>query len=156
MTSTCGYMYCDLLARQSFDCHSRTCPHGFCRLCLQVVLHGLPIRPAFSQRQPPPWKLRKQLGLRRDEPAVLLVGGGEGMGPVEKTVASIAAGPGARVQLVVVCGRNAKLVTRLSERVQSFTSQPYLASPSSKEHEGSVLRLRDSAQDSNHEPGMFS
>ena len=82
-------------------------------------MHGLPIRPAFTKRQPPRRKLRKQLGLRRDEPAVFLVGGGEGMGPVERTVESIAAGPGARVQLVVVCGRNAKLVKRLSEKVRS-------------------------------------
>jgi hypothetical protein len=89
-------------------------------LFFQVVLHGLPIRPAFSKRQPPRRKLRKQLGLRRDEPAVFLVGGGEGMGPVERTVDSIAAGPGPRVQLVVVCGRNAKLVKRLSEKVRSL------------------------------------
>ena len=80
-------------------------------------MHGLPIRPAFSKRQPPRRKLRKQLGLRRDGPAVLLVGGGEGMGPVERTVNAIAAGPGAKVQLVVVCGRNEKLVKRLTDKV---------------------------------------
>ena len=82
-------------------------------------MHGLPIRPAFSKRQPPRRKLRKQLGLRREGPAVLLVGGGEGMGPVERTVNAIAAGPGAKLQLVVVCGRNEKLVKRLSEKVST-------------------------------------
>ncbi len=50
---------------------------------------------------------------------MLLVGGGEGMGPVERTVNAIAAGPGAKLQLVVVCGRNEKLVKRLSEKVST-------------------------------------
>ena len=93
-------------------------------LMSQVVVHGLPIRPAFSKRQPPRRKLRKQLGLRRAGPAVLLVGGGEGMGPVERTVNAIAAGPGAKVQLVVVCGRNEKLVKRLSDKVLRQNTSP--------------------------------
>lgn len=42
--------------------------------------------------------------------------GGEGMGPVEKTVDGLAAALGAECQLVVVCGRNAKLVQRLSSK----------------------------------------
>ena len=81
------------------------------------MVHGLPIRPAFSQAPPPRSKLRRQLGLRAELPAVLLVGGGEGMGPVEKTVSSIARAVGPRVQLVVICGRNERLIRRLSEKV---------------------------------------
>ena len=49
-------------------------------------------------------------------PAILLVGGGEGMGPVEQTVASLAAAIGAGCQVVVICGRNAKLVAKLESR----------------------------------------
>jgi 1,2-diacylglycerol 3-beta-galactosyltransferase len=79
-------------------------------------LYGLPIRPAFSQRFPAKKKLRKSLGLLLDTPAVLLVGGGEGMGPVEKTVDALAATLGASCQVVVVCGRNAKLVETLSNK----------------------------------------
>jgi 1,2-diacylglycerol 3-beta-galactosyltransferase len=51
-----------------------------------------------------------------DKPAVLLVGGGEGMGPVEKTVDGLVSALGAECQLVVICGRNAKLVQRLTSK----------------------------------------
>ena len=40
----------------------------------QITVHGLPIRPAFSQKLPAKRKLRKQLGMDLDKPAVLLVG----------------------------------------------------------------------------------
>lgn len=33
---------------------------------------------------------RRDLGMVQDKPAILLVGGGEGMGPVEKTVDGVA------------------------------------------------------------------
>jgi len=56
-----------------------------------------------------------------DLPAVLLIGGGEGMGPVEATARALAkrlGGPGAGNagpigQLVIVCGRNKKLKEKL-------------------------------------------
>lgn len=50
------------------------------------------------------------------KPAVLLVGGGEGMGPVENTVDALAADLGAECQVVVVCGRNARLVNKLRSK----------------------------------------
>ena len=40
----------------------------------QITVHGLPIRPAFSQKLPAKRKLRQQLGMDLDKPAVLLVG----------------------------------------------------------------------------------
>ena len=40
----------------------------------QITVHGLPIRPAFSQKLPAKRKLRRQLGMDLDKPAVLLVG----------------------------------------------------------------------------------
>lgn len=43
--------------------------------------------------------LRRTLGLDADTPAVLLVGGGEGMGALEDTVAQIAKQVGARCQV---------------------------------------------------------
>lgn len=82
----------------------------------QIRLYGLPIRPAFSRRFPAKKRLRKSLGMLADKPAVLLVGGGEGMGPVESTVDALAATLGAACQVVVVCGRNAKLVEKLSAK----------------------------------------
>lgn len=79
----------------------------------QIRLTGLPIRPAFAETPRAKPALRRELGLALDLPAALLLGGGEGMGPVAEialAVAAALAGPGgAQGQLVVVCGRNRKL-----------------------------------------------
>lgn len=51
--------------------------------------------------------------MQKDKPAVLLVGGGEGMGRIEETVEAIAKRSGAFCQVVVICGRNRNLAKRL-------------------------------------------
>lgn len=79
----------------------------------KIVLHGLPIRPAFSLDMKSKPELRKALGLLPDKPAVLVVGGGEGMGPVEKQVRALAKVLGPKGQVVVICGRNQALVNKL-------------------------------------------
>lgn len=80
----------------------------------QIVVHGLPIRPAFSK---PPAKskeeLRGELGLQKDGPVVLLVGGGEGMGPVEATCSALASRLDHEAQIAVICGRNQRLIEKL-------------------------------------------
>ena len=82
----------------------------------KLRVYGLPIRPAFSQGLPRAKALRKKLGLDLSKPCILLMGGGEGMGPVEKTVDAVAEQIGAEAQLVVVCGRNATLVNTLQSK----------------------------------------
>lgn len=82
----------------------------------QLRMYGLPIRPAFGAKFSAKAKLRKALGMDLAKPAVLLVGGGEGMGPVEATVDGVAEHIGSGCQLVVICGRNAKLVEKLSSK----------------------------------------
>lgn len=82
----------------------------------QLRLYGLPIRPSFNRKYPPKQKLRKVLGMDLNAPAVLLVGGGEGMGPVEKTVDALVKKLGSKCQVVVVCGRNSKLVEILKNK----------------------------------------
>lgn len=90
----------------------------------QVRQYGLPVRPAFAQQMRPKQELRQKLGMHPELPAVLLVGGGEGTGPVDKiaqAVADLLAGSGAvsggpAGQMVVVCGRNRPLYKKLSER----------------------------------------
>lgn len=85
----------------------------------QLRVYGLPIRPAFSQAISSKAQLRKELELRDDLPAVLLMGGGEGMGPVEATAHALLESlydkesRKPRGQLVVICGRNKKLVDKL-------------------------------------------
>ncbi len=60
-------------------------------LSCSCVRAGLPIRPVFSKRLPPKQKLKGKLGMDSKLPAVLLVGGGEGMGKLEETVDEMAA-----------------------------------------------------------------
>jgi len=87
----------------------------------QLRQYGLPIRPAFAA--PPRSKpaLRRECGLDADLPAALIVGGGEGMGPVSEIAQAVAArlatGPSGQPcgQLVVVCGRNERLKEELKE-----------------------------------------
>jgi 1,2-diacylglycerol 3-beta-galactosyltransferase len=80
---------------------------------LQVV--GLPVADRFCRPEGNLLEKRVQLGWPLEHPIVLLVGGGEGMGPLEKTALSIAA---ARlpITLVIVAGRNKELKSRLEAR----------------------------------------
>jgi 1,2-diacylglycerol 3-beta-galactosyltransferase len=88
----------------------------------QVCLTGLPIRPAFARPPRPKPELRQELGMEPDLPAVLLVSGGEGMGPVARIARAVASVLGSESggagrpagQLVVVCGRNKKLQEELA------------------------------------------
>lgn len=85
----------------------------------QIRVYGLPVRPSFCKATSPKAELRKELGMDENLPAVLLVGGGEGMGPVEETAQALeetlyddklgkAIG-----QLVVICGTNKVLSSKL-------------------------------------------
>ena len=56
--------------------------------------------------------MRARLGLDLERPCVLIVGGGDGVGPISETARAICAQvPG--VQLVVVCGHNERLRKQL-------------------------------------------
>jgi 1,2-diacylglycerol 3-beta-galactosyltransferase len=95
----------------------------------RVHMLGLPINLRFSDylgrlagaRTAPPQQqddrasARGALGLRPDLPTVLLVGGGDGIGPMEEVVAALSALP-LHAQLVVICGWNEPLRRRLAER----------------------------------------
>jgi len=84
----------------------------------RITVRGLPVARRFTEERERLDKraMRAKLGLRTESRMVLLVGGGEGMGPVEETARAIddamadMAGP---PQLVVVTGRNAALRERL-------------------------------------------
>eukprot|EP00878_Enallax_costatus_P016039 GHUV01016815.1.p1 GENE.GHUV01016815.1~~GHUV01016815.1.p1 ORF type:complete len:526 (+),score=156.68 GHUV01016815.1:200-1777(+) len=79
----------------------------------QLVLYGLPIRPVFDKKLPAKNTLRKKLGLLPDVPAILLVGGGEGMGKLQATVEQLDAKLQGSAQIAVICGRNKKLLQKL-------------------------------------------
>jgi 1,2-diacylglycerol 3-beta-galactosyltransferase len=80
--------------------------------------YGLPIRPAFAEAARPKETLRQELRMAPLLPAALLVGGGEGLGPLASIACAIAdrlwVDGVAAGQLVVICGRNHGLQRRLA------------------------------------------
>lgn len=78
----------------------------------KIEVFGQPISDQFRQPILPKDVLRSQLGWPQDLPVILMVGGGEGMGPLEETVLAVdkASLP---LMMAVVTGRNQKLKTRL-------------------------------------------
>lgn len=80
---------------------------------VQVV--GLPVAERFCQPAGDRMQLRQRLGWSPDLPVALLVGGGEGMGPLEQNAEAIAAA-GLPLSLVIIAGRNQALKARLEAR----------------------------------------
>jgi 1,2-diacylglycerol 3-beta-galactosyltransferase len=81
----------------------------------QVKVVGLPVADRFCQPIGDKSALRQQLGWPPESPVVLLVGGGEGMGPLEKTALAIAEA-NLPITLVTIAGRNVELKERLEAR----------------------------------------
>lgn len=63
--------------------------------------------------------MRDELGMDEQLPAVLLIGGGEGMGPIEATARALGKALydqrlGEPIgQILIICGRNKKLAAKL-------------------------------------------
>ncbi|XP_039117380.1 monogalactosyldiacylglycerol synthase, chloroplastic isoform X1 [Dioscorea cayenensis subsp. rotundata] len=85
----------------------------------QIKVYGLPVRPSFVKQVRPKDELRRELGMDEYLPAVLLMGGGEGMGPIEATARALGDALfnetlGEPIgQMLVICGRNKKLANKL-------------------------------------------
>ncbi|KAJ8767895.1 hypothetical protein K2173_020835 [Erythroxylum novogranatense] len=85
----------------------------------QIRVFGLPIRPSFARAVISKNELRAELEMDPDLPAVLLMGGGEGMGPVGKTANALGKSlqdkeSGKPIgQLIIICGRNKVLKSAL-------------------------------------------
>lgn len=112
----------------------------------QITHYGLPLRPAFSkavltdQSDAAKSILRRELGLDTSKKTVLLIGGGEGMGPVAATAGEITKNLSylpKQGQLIVICGKNAQLKEKLehtswpegvSVRVEGFVDATRMAS----------------------------
>lgn len=80
----------------------------------KVKVTGLPVSLKFLNNTLGKREAQKKLGLQEGRPVVLLVGGGEGMGPVFKISRMVsAAGPNG--QAMIIAGRNARLKRRLEQ-----------------------------------------
>jgi 1,2-diacylglycerol 3-beta-galactosyltransferase len=87
----------------------------------KVRVVGLPVADRYCKPLGSKSVLQKKLGWPVDKPVVLLVGGGEGMGPLAKTARAIDES-GLNVTQVIVCGRNQKLKAALeAERWENPT-----------------------------------
>lgn len=90
----------------------------------KVQVAGLPIKPAFAALRGQRDRLREELGFNADRVAVLLVGGGEGMGRLYEQAAALDEA-GLPLHLVVVAGRNERLRRRLRRRTWRVPTTVY-------------------------------
>jgi processive 1,2-diacylglycerol beta-glucosyltransferase len=79
-----------------------------------VIATGIPISGRFSLKHEPQ-AVRKRIGLRDDEPVLLVLSGGFGMGPVAEILTELDK-VSAHFQTVVVTGRNEELRRELAGR----------------------------------------
>ncbi len=78
----------------------------------QMRITGLPVHPNFAQRLMDKADARKELGWDPDLPAILMVGGGEGMGALYETARAVN-DMRLKCQLIVIAGRNQALKSKL-------------------------------------------
>jgi 1,2-diacylglycerol 3-beta-galactosyltransferase len=85
----------------------------------KIVVHGLPIRPAFWSETKPKRTLRSRLGLCQDCKTVLVMGGGDGVGNLCEVATEIGETLGKRngkSEVVVVCGHNSNVANKLQAK----------------------------------------
>lgn len=85
---------------------------------------GLPISPTCVAQLHDARTLRAELGWHLDRPTVLLVGGGDGVGPLE-AIATAIDQAGLPLDLAIVTGRNALMAERLRARAWHGTVHIY-------------------------------
>ena len=103
----------DLVVVATDEAREKAIEYGIAEGNLRVI--GLPVAERFTHPMPDRLAWRQRMGWRTDLPVILLVGGGDGMGPLKRVAKAINE---ARLDatLVVICGRNAELKAEL-ERV---------------------------------------
>lgn len=79
----------------------------------KISVTGIPIHPVFSEEKDGA-ACRQRLGLGNDRPVIVQMGGGFGMGPVEKIFAGLLSVE-RPLEVVVVAGRNEPLKARLEQ-----------------------------------------
>ncbi len=77
----------------------------------RVLAAGIPVHPRFSANGETRAALRARLGLPQDRPVVLLMGGGLGIGPLERMIAAVEE-TRTPVAAVAIAGRNGRTERR--------------------------------------------
>lgn len=125
MVSTHAFWYdekADLVVVPTEEARERGICYGVDPDRIQVV--GLPVAQRFCHPPEDRGALRDSLGWTNDKPVVLLVGGGEGMGPLEM-VANAIDQAGLNTALAVVCGRNHSARTRMEAKAWNIPTYIY-------------------------------
>lgn len=81
----------------------------------RIEVVGQPISDRFRHPTAPKAQLRTQLGWPETLPVVLMVGGGEGMGPIEEVVRAVDRAQ-LDVMMVIITGRNESLQRNLAKK----------------------------------------
>ena len=113
LVSTHAFWYdnrADLVVVPTAEAKERGICYGVDPEKIHVI--GLPVAERFCHPPSDKKKVRNELQWPQDLPVILLVGGGEGMGPLEKIARAIN-DSGLMASMVIVCGRNTKLKTTL-------------------------------------------
>ena len=102
----------DLVVVPTEEARDKAVEYGIAEGNLRVI--GLPVAERFSKPLDDRKAWRERMGWRVDLPVILLVGGGDGMGPL-KRVAKAINDARLKATLVVICGRNAELKADLEK-----------------------------------------
>lgn len=90
----------------------------------KIMVSGLPISPKFNR-----WQKREdifsKLNINPSLPTVLIMGGGQGFGPIKETVISLAKF-NRPIQLLVVTGRNKRLLRWLHKKRFHFKNETHI------------------------------
>jgi 1,2-diacylglycerol 3-beta-galactosyltransferase len=102
----------DLVVVATDEAKAKAIEYGIPEGNLRVI--GLPVAERFNHPLVDRAEWRERMGWRPDLPVILLVGGGDGMGPLKRVAKAINE---ARLNatLVVICGRNAELKADLEQ-----------------------------------------
>ncbi len=90
----------------------------------RMKIVGLPVAEEFGRRDCDRREIRARLGWPLDDPVVLLMGGGEGMGQLEDIAVAIDEA-GLPMTLVIIAGRNEALQHRLEGRPWKISTRVY-------------------------------
>jgi 1,2-diacylglycerol 3-beta-galactosyltransferase len=113
MVTTHAFWYnnsADLTLAPTEEARARGLEIGIDPKRIKVV--GQPIADAFRRSTASKEDLRRKLGWQEEYPVVLIISGGEGMGPLEDTVRLVDAA-GFDMMMVVIAGRNQSLKQKL-------------------------------------------
>ena len=102
----------------SQEANDRYVKEGIPEACIKIL--GIPIRMKFAEHEGA-GNIAKKLGLDLNIPIILIMGGGQGLGPMKEAVKSLVHLERS-LQLIVICGTNVKLVNWI-KKIQRKTAK---------------------------------